>query len=502
MNPKGSQPKWFVRVGFAIVAVITLVFLVIAVEGYRARRAWEACKLRLEQKGETLEWVSLMAGPVPDEQNFLATPALAPCFGFGKGSEVRKPETSKTNLCQQLIAQFEPIHMKFPGEGDWRRSGTLRPLADWASESPKEDLEKLRSLFDQNRDFFAEVRTAARRPFAQIKLNPELVLGPEGPLSEQLVVFRKFKNLAQMFSISARLNLLGGDAESACSDIESILALGDAAGSQPLLIGFLVKASLIELAAQPLRSGLADRRWPEPQLARLESRLSQINLVADYRRCMRGERSLALAMLGAEANTGVFATSSRTNAGSRARRQSPATVFRLWPRALIYRNQINVAEGFHAFLEGRVDPAGPSVRISPAVEHDPALTAFNKSSPYNFLFPRLFHAMGKTIYKAAAGQTTVTLARVACALERHRLAKGRYPETLAELAPNFISRLPVDPVNGGPLKYRLIDQNHYVLYSVGEDGVDDGGKPISKVKAREDVSAGDWVWQSPEPKGR
>ncbi|HOK79193.1 MAG TPA: hypothetical protein PLW35_15890, partial [Verrucomicrobiota bacterium] len=86
----------------------------------------------------------------------------------------------------------------------------------------------------------------------------------------QLAVFRTFKNLAQVFGISARLNLLGGNAESACSDIESILALGDAAGSQPLLIGFLVKASVIELGAQPLWSGLAERRWPEPQLARLE----------------------------------------------------------------------------------------------------------------------------------------------------------------------------------------------------------------------------------------
>ncbi|NLH72436.1 MAG: hypothetical protein GX456_05220 [Verrucomicrobia bacterium] len=501
MKPKSSRPKWFVRVGFAIATVITLILLVIAVEGYRARRAWEACKLRFDQKGETLDWASLIAGPVPNEQNFLATPVLGPCFGFGKGSDAKKPETGETNACQQLTAQFEQIQRKLPGQGDWR-SGTLRPLADWASELPREDREKLQSLLDRNRDFFAEVRAAARRPFAQIKLSPELVWGAEGPLSEQLVLFRTLKNLAQVFSISARLNLLGGDAESACSDIESILALGDAAGSQPLLIGFLVKASVIELGAQPLWSGLAERRWPEPQLARLESRLGQVNLVADYRRCMRGERSFALAMLGAEAKIGVFAATKSTNQSSQARTQRTTALFRGWPRALIYRNQIGVAEGFQAFLEGRVDPAGPSVRLSPPVEEDPALAVFKKSSMYNFLFPRLFHATGKTIYRAAASQTTITLARVACALERHRLAIGRYPETLAELAPSFISRVPVDPVNGGPLKYRLIDRDRYVLYSVGPDGVDDGGKPISKAQVKEDVPAGDWVWQSPEPKGR
>ena len=44
-------------------------------------------------------------------------------------------------------------------------------------------------------------------------------------------------------------------------------------------------------------------------------------------------------------------------------------------------------------------------------------------------------------------------ARVALALERYRLAKGRLPDTLDELAPRWIPETPPDPFTGGSLLY-------------------------------------------------
>jgi len=45
------------------------------------------------------------------------------------------------------------------------------------------------------------------------------------------------------------------------------------------------------------------------------------------------------------------------------------------------------------------------------------------------------------------------LAAAACALERHRLARGSYPATLAELAPAFFNAVPLDTFTGQPLGY-------------------------------------------------
>lgn len=66
-------------------------------------------------------------------------------------------------------------------------------------------------------------------------------------------------------------------------------------------------------------------------------------------------------------------------------------------------------------------------------------------------------------------------ARLAIALERCRHALHQYPEQLAELVPDYIAELPADAVNGLPLAYRR-QEDAYVLYSAGMDGVDNEAK--------------------------
>ena len=90
------------------------------------------------------------------------------------------------------------------------------------------------------------------------------------------------------------------------------------------------------------------------------------------------------------------------------------------------------------------------------------------------------------------------MARVACALERYRLAHGEYPETLDALAPQFIEKLPHDIINGQPLHYRRTDDGKFVLYSVGWNEKDDGGTVVfTKGGSAVDREKGDWVWQYP-----
>lgn len=60
-------------------------------------------------------------------------------------------------------------------------------------------------------------------------------------------------------------------------------------------------------------------------------------------------------------------------------------------------------------------------------------------------------------------------------LERHRAARGSYPDTLEKLQLTDLKELPVDPFTGRPLVYRR-QGDGYVVYSVGSNGRDDGGK--------------------------
>jgi hypothetical protein len=64
--------------------------------------------------------------------------------------------------------------------------------------------------------------------------------------------------------------------------------------------------------------------------------------------------------------------------------------------------------------------------------------------------------------------------RAALNVERFRMANGRPPETMAALAPIFTPRAPLDPFDGQPFRFKALNPG-YTVYSIGADGVDDGG---------------------------
>ncbi len=106
-------------------------------------------------------------------------------------------------------------------------------------------------------------------------------------------------------------------------------------------------------------------------------------------------------------------------------------------------------------------------------------------------------AIGPVVKKLAFAQAIIDLARVACALERYRLAHGEYPQTLDALTPQFIAEVPHDIINGQPLHYRLRPDGQFILYSVGWNETDDGGQIVLTKKGMVDREQGDWVWQYP-----
>lgn len=65
---------------------------------------------------------------------------------------------------------------------------------------------------------------------------------------------------------------------------------------------------------------------------------------------------------------------------------------------------------------------------------------------------------------------------VAIALELYRRAHGSYPDSLEALTPKYLPGIPIDRFDGKPIKYKLAE-GRPLLYSVGVDGVDDGGRP-------------------------
>lgn len=75
----------------------------------------------------------------------------------------------------------------------------------------------------------------------------------------------------------------------------------------------------------------------------------------------------------------------------------------------------------------------------------------------------------------------LTVARTALAIERYRLSLGQLPAGLDDLVPDHLPEVPQDPFDGRPLRYRRLEPG-FIVYSIGPDETDDGGKQRQPVK--------------------
>jgi len=118
---------------------------------------------------------------------------------------------------------------------------------------------------------------------------------------------------------------------------------------------------------------------------------------------------------------------------------------------------------------------------------------FSESSPYSAYVREIMTA-----------EATCRVTATGVALKRYQLKHGKYPATLSDLVPEFISSIPRDPVDGKPLRYRLMADGSFLLYSIGENGRDDGGDGSTGRKSGRNFpsrwterAALDWVWPQP-----
>ncbi|MBL8797104.1 MAG: hypothetical protein JNM56_24600 [Planctomycetia bacterium] len=120
-------------------------------------------------------------------------------------------------------------------------------------------------------------------------------------------------------------------------------------------------------------------------------------------------------------------------------------------------------------------------------------------------FKEAAHAFGQTqarMYHYLMADLRCSV--VALAAERYRLATGAWPASLADLVPKYLPAVPVDLYDGKPLRYARDDEG-VVIWSVGPDGHDDGGKPTLVPEDRlNDAAKGDIAFRlwNPERRGQ
>ena len=87
----------------------------------------------------------------------------------------------------------------------------------------------------------------------------------------------------------------------------------------------------------------------------------------------------------------------------------------------------------------------------------------------------LLPAVGAAVGAEDRGTMQFEVTRLAFAVAAYHADRGTYPEKLADLVPKYVAEVPKDIFNASDLHYRQ-EGGGYLLYSVGRNGKDDGGK--------------------------
>jgi len=84
----------------------------------------------------------------------------------------------------------------------------------------------------------------------------------------------------------------------------------------------------------------------------------------------------------------------------------------------------------------------------------------------------------KTRTSFARGDAGNALWLTTLALRAYKLEHDAYPTKLSALVPNYLKQVPADPFGGGEALHYRLEKDNYVLWSIGPDGVDNGGTPV------------------------
>jgi hypothetical protein len=98
----------------------------------------------------------------------------------------------------------------------------------------------------------------------------------------------------------------------------------------------------------------------------------------------------------------------------------------------------------------------------------------------------LVPSINKCVERAWEGDARRTLARTALALAAFKAKTGAYPDKLDALVPAYLPAVPLDPFSGRPLRLKR-DGTGVVIYSIGPDLTDDGGRPSESGAATGDL---------------
>ena len=348
---------------------------------------------------------------------------------------------------------------------------STRSVDKWIEELPPEVRlydplpDELRRELDQVRPALDEARPLANLTQGRFPLAGKRAAG----LEEQEV-----PQVVKLLWLDAVRRAEGGDADGALASCRGALVAARSVGDAPTLMAMPVRITCQPVAVKGLKRALAQGEPSEEELRAAQRLLQDEAAQPLLEIALRGERGGWLqaqeAVVAGELTWEALVDGPRDTPSLTERVLGPLMARKTAPVLLRTQTEwINIAKLPLEEWQRRFTEAAQKV------------AAWRDSDQYaermvSFILP----AVNRMSESFLHSQARLRTAAAALAAERYRRAHGRWPESLDALAAaGFLERVPADPFDGKPLRFRRLADG-VVIYSAGPDLSEGDGRAKRK----------------------
>jgi hypothetical protein len=276
--------------------------------------------------------------------------------------------------------------------------------------------------------------------------------------------------VAALLQYDALRRAHAGDLGGALTSCRGVLNAGRSIGDEPTIISQVIRSAGVAVACSAAERVLAQGEAAPEDLAALQRAFEEEDRHPGLLISLRGERAAQYELYDALEKGEIKLEDMTEERPGMPPGEGPSVVG--WVARDRYRSKLPHTL---SMLTRRIEACRPPPPHE-QIEVERQLKAEVEKLPREVLhLNKLLLAWLQRISEAQRRRhALVRSMAVTLAVERYR-RHGDWPQSLAQLTPELLKEVPLDPFDGRPLRYRRLADG-VVIWSVGLDGKDNGGR--------------------------
>lgn len=301
---------------------------------------------------------------------------------------------------------------------------------------------------------------------------------PENPMQAILKDQQSTREVARLLRYDAWELAQKGDVRGALVSGRAGLNAARSLDDEPFLISQLVRIACVAVALSGVERTLAHGQAADADLVAVLKAIEREDAHPTFYVGVRGERAMQTVIFQGFRNGSISHRSLFGGGGLPGIPVGPGGDWRDWLMGLaggdLSSQEMVCLEMMQRVIAMSRLPTHEQVAEEKLIEADV------KALPRGAMLAKaLLPAITKVNAACRRKQTLLRSMQALLAAERYRMKRGKWPEKVDDVVPEFLAAVPVDPWDGKPIRYRRVADG-VVAYGIGEDGVDYGGALVTQ----------------------